>query len=319
MGIFLQQQPDIILKVLKFSLRVFSWIIPGILIVNILMEFGFLQKLISPVGWFFRRFANLPPEIASAFIASFGSSYAGGSMLVNFKNRGLLNDRQILLSSITFSIPFHIREFFTYYIPVFLPLLGLTLGGIYIMVHTIAIITKFFFVIFVGRLTLPIVEKPEENKRNDKCNVPKEFSSVSKKSIQGCLKTVKRMAVTIPLSALIIYELNALGVFKLLPIQAESLGLPSCSTACLLTYMVNSIMGLTTLAACFQGGELTLIEAIKTMLWASIFAAPVFLIRFSGTYYFGVYGIGLGSKIAFTSTLLNIFVYAACLAVVSGF
>jgi hypothetical protein len=319
MELFLQQQLDIMLLVLKFSFRVFVWIIPGVLVVNILMEFGFLQKLVAPVGYFFRRFANLPPEIATAFLASFGSSYAGGSLLVNFKNRGLLNDLQVLLSSITFSIPFHIRELFTYYIPVFFPLLGVKLGSIYIAVQTIAIIVKFFFVILVGRLMLPAAAKPEENKQNEVCTVSKDFAAALRKSVQGCLKTVRRMAVTIPLAALIIYELNASGVFQLLPVQAESLGLPSCSTACIVTYLANSVMGLTTLAACFQGGELTLIEAVKTMLWGSIFAAPVFLIRFSGTYYFGVYGPGLGLKIALISFALNIFVYAACLMAVSMF
>ncbi len=319
MVVFLQQQPAIMLMVLQFSLQVFSWIIPGVLIVNILMELGFLQKLVAPVGWFFRRFANLPPEIASAFLASFGSSYAGGSMLVNFKNRGLFTDPQILLSSITFSIPFHIRELFSYYIPVFFPLLGLKLGSIYIAVQTIAIIVKFFFVILTGRLILPAAAKPEENKQDEECALSKNFAVALRKGVQDCLKTMKRMVVTIPLAALIIYELNALGVFQLLPVQAESLGLPSCSTACIVTYLANSVMGLTTLAACFQGGELTLIEAVKTMLWGSIFAAPIFLIRFSGTYYFGIYGPGLGLKIALTSFALNIFVYIACLAAVSVF
>ena len=314
---FLLQQPEILLMVLKFSLKVFVTIILGVLVVNMLMELGFLQKLVAPVGWFFGRFANLPPEIASAFIASFGSSYAGGSMLVDFKNKGLLNDRQVLLSSITFSIPFLIRELFTYYIPVSLSILGLTLGGVYIAVQTIAIIVKFLFVILAGRLTLPAIEKPEENKHKENVTVPKDFLRAFKKSVQGCLKTFKRMAVSIPLAALIIYELNTLGVFQLLPVQAETFGLPSCSTACLLTYMANSLMGLTAIAACFQGAELTLVEAIKTMLWASILSAPIFLIRFSGTYYFGVYGPKLGLKIALISSALNIFVYVACLASVS--
>ncbi|UWG98484.1 hypothetical protein LPY66_06685 [Dehalobacter sp. DCM] len=317
---FLLQQPEILLEVLRFSLRAFLWIIPGILVVNMLIEIGLLQKLVAPVGWFFRRFANLPPEIASAFLASFGSSYAGGSMLVNFKNRGLLNDRQVLLSSITFSIPFHIRELFSYYIPISFSILGLTLGGMYIAVHTITIIVKFFFVIAAGRLTLPAKDNNESYRQAEaEKPFPKDWVSVFRKSTRECFRTVKRMAVSIPLAALIIYELSALGVFQLLPVQAESLGLPSCSTACLITYMANSLMGLTAIAACFQGAELTLIEAIKTMLWASILAAPVFLIRFSGTYYFGVYGPKLGLKIGLISSGLNIFVYAVCLAAVSLF
>ncbi|MDD2211406.1 MAG: hypothetical protein PHZ11_07170 [Desulfitobacteriaceae bacterium] len=318
MKLFLLQQPEILLKVLQFSLRTFSWMIPGVLIVAMLMEMGFLKKLLTPVGRFFARFANLPPEIASAFLASFGSSYAGGSMLVNFKNRGLLNDRQVMLSSITFSIPFHIRELFSYYIPISFSILGLTLGGIYIAVHTVSIIVKLLFVIVVGRLTLTKKDKKEINNQNEeKETAAKTFFMALQKSAQSCLKTIRRMAVSIPLAALIIYELTALGVFQLMPVQAESLGLPSCSTACLLAYMANSLMGLTAIATCFQEAQLTLVEAVKTMLWSSILAAPVFLIRFSGTYYFGVYGPKLGLKIALISSGLNIFVYAAGLVAVS--
>lgn len=311
MELLFYQQMDIIIRVLKFSLKTFTWILPGVFIVNILMELGFLKKLISPVGSFFGRFANLPPEIAAAFVTSFGSSYAGGSMLINFRDKGLLNDRQVLLSAITFSIPFHIRELFTYYIPIFIPILGLTLA--------ITIIIKFVFVVLAGRLTLPVTAEAGKCLQENNIEAQKEISTVLKKSLQDCVKTCKRMAVTIPLASFIIFELSAWGIFQGLPVQGESLGLPSCSTACLVAYMANSVMGHASLAACYQGEGLTLLQAVKTMLWGSILAAPIFLIRFSGTYYFGIYGPVLGLKIALTSSALNVFAYAACLAAAAVF
>jgi len=312
----LQLQLEILLKVLKFCLRVFIWIIPGLLAVNVFMELGFFRRLIVPMGWFFGRFANLPREIAVAFISSFGSAYAGGSMLVNFREQGLLNDRQVFLSAITFSLPTHIRELLSYYLPVILPLLGITLGGIYLAVHTMSIVVKLLFVIMMGKLTLPGTSESSEQLLKEDAGAEKNLSLALKNSLQHCIKPLKRMAVTIPLAALVIFELNALGAFQAIPVQAESLGLPSCSTACLVAYMANTLMGLTSLAACYQGGELTLVQAVKTMLWGSLLAAPVFLIRFSGTYYIGVYGPVLGMKLALTSFALNGLVYAVCLVTV---
>jgi len=71
----MEMQVEILLKVIKFCLGVFIWIVPAMLVVNVLLELGVLKKLIAPAGWFFARFANLPPEVAAAFISSFGSSY----------------------------------------------------------------------------------------------------------------------------------------------------------------------------------------------------------------------------------------------------
>lgn len=313
----MEMQIEILLKVIQFCYRVFIWVIPGMLIVNIFLEMGILKLLIAPVGWFFRRFANLPQEIGAAFISSFGSSYAAGSMLINFRDKGILNDRQVFLSAITFSIPFHIRELFTYYLPVVLPMLGVTLGSIYIVIHTTTIIIKFLFVIFVGKITLPNTLDERENTFEKDTTVKKNMPSVIKDSIKHTIKPLKRMMVTIPLTALVIYELNALGVFQALPINAEKLGLPTCSTACLVAYMSNTIMGLTSLSACFNAGDLTVVQAVKTMLWGSLLAAPIFLIRFSGAYYVGVYGPRIGMRLALTTFTINSFVYLIFLVVVA--
>lgn len=306
-------QLEIIIMVLKFCFKIFIWMIPAMVLVNILMETGLLRKLIVPVGWFFNRFAHLPPEIAVAFISSFGSSYTAGSILVNMKEKGILNDRQVFLSEITFSLPFHIREMFSYYLPVTFPLLGFALGSFYLIVHTTAIIVKIIFVIMMGKITLNPVEKKIPDEGLEENEQKASWSRIVKKSIDQCGRPLKKMIITIPLTALVVFELNAFGVLQGLPVNAAKLGLPPCSTACLIAHMTNSLTALTSVAACYQGGELTLLDAAKTILWGSVLAAPVFFVRFSGTYYIGVYGPKLGAKLAATSLGINILVYLAFL------
>lgn len=225
------------------------------LVVNALLELGMLKKFIPSLGRFFVRFAGLPPEVAAAFISSFGSSYAGGSMLVNLQEKNLLNKQQVFLGALTLSIPTHVREVFSYHLPLVFPLLGVLLGTVYLLVQTLSIVAKFLFVVIVGKLA------PHDNVTLEKI-APVEEASHKKNllevlwdSIYSCLKPLKRMAVTIPLTALIIFELNGLGVFNNLPVHAESLGLPPYSTACLVSYMAHTLIGLSALAACYQGGE----------------------------------------------------------------
>lgn len=313
MTLGLEMQLKIIIMVLKFCINIFIWMIPAMFLVNILMETGLLKKLIVPVGWFFNRFAHLPPEIAIAFISSFGSSYTAGSILVNMKEKGVLNDRQVFLSVITFSLPFHIREMFSYYLPVTLPLLGFALGSFYLIVHTTAIIVKIIFVIIMGKLTLAPIERKMPDESLEEEEQKESWPQIIKKAVNQCGSPLKKMIITIPITALVIFELNAFGVLQGLPVNAVKLGLPSCSTACLIAHMTNSLTALTSVAVCYQGGELTLLDAAKTILWGSILAAPVFFIRFSGTYYFGVYGPKLGAKLAVTSLGINILVYMAFL------
>ncbi len=307
-------QIDIFLKVFKFSFDIFVWVIPGMIIINILLEFGVLKKMTAPVGKFFNHWACLPSEVAAAFISSFGSSYTAGSMLVNMKDKGLLNDRHVFLSAMTFSLPHLIRELFTYYLPVIIPILGVTLGTIYIAFHCTAILAKIIFVIILGKYFLSNninSEKKSHDLREEKRNY--DIFYIFKKSIIQTKKPLKKMIITIPLTALIIFELNAFDVFSNIPIHAEKLGLPACSTGCLIAYMTSTLTGLTSIAACFQSGEITVIQAVKTILWGSILASPIFLLRFSMTYYIGIYGPKLGSRIALTSFALNEFVYIAFL------
>lgn len=310
-------QIDILLKVLKFSFDIFIWVIPGMIIVNILLEFGLLKKMTAPVGKFFNHCANLPFEVAVAFVSSFGSSYTAGSMLVNMKEKGLLSDRHVFLSAMTFSLPHLIRELFTYYFPVIIPILGVTLGAIYITVHCTAILVKIIFVIVLGKLFLS--NKSNIEKKSYNLSEERRFDdifSILKRSILQTKKPLKKMLVTIPVTALIIFELNAFDVFGSIPVQAEKLGLPVCSTGCLIAYMTSTLTGLTSVAACIQSGEITFLEAVKTILWGSILASPIFLLRFSMTYYIGIYGPKLGTRIALTSFVLNEFVYIVFLIAV---
>ncbi|MDO9574284.1 MAG: hypothetical protein Q7I94_04740 [Candidatus Contubernalis sp.] len=312
----METQLEIIGEVFLFSIRIFALIIPGMLFANILLEMGFFKKIMAPAGYFFGRFFHLPQEVTVPFVSSFGSAYSAGAMLINFRDQGLIDERQAFLSALTFYVPFHIKEMFTYYLPVALPLLGMVLGSIYLAVHTLCVIILVIIIIAVGRLTLPQVNAEVQPQDDQQDRSKNSFSEIFKRSIVSSVTSVRRMVFTIPLTALVFFQLISLEVFDSLPFNVEVLGLPTCSTACIAAYMTNAIIGLTSLAACFQGGDMTLIQAVKTMLWASILASPVFLLKYTGAYYIGVYGFRLGAKLALTSFFIREVVYIGLLVLV---
>jgi len=122
--------------------------------------------------------------------------------------------------------------------------------------------------------------------------------------------------ITIPLAALIIFELEMLGIFRYPALLVEGIGLSSEVIPVIVSYIVSPIMGLSMLAALYHQGNLGLNEAFKTMLFASLFHLPVITLRFLGSYYLEVYGPRLGIKLAAISFALSILVYIGCLFVI---
>lgn len=318
-------QMDILVRVLCFSFRAFTCIVPGLLIANLLLRAGALQKLVAPAGRLFTWLTNLPPEAGVAFLSGFGSGYTGGSMLVDFHSKGIMNDREILLSAVTLSVPVFVREVFSYYLPIAYPVMGLVLGSIYLGLRFLDVAVKVIVVCLLGKLTLRVSKESRSvqtggrtEKTTEKTKDKGNWVTMARESLSGCWKPLRRMAMTIPAAALIVYELQALGVFDSLPVSVKGLGLPPCSTASIVAYLAQPVMGVSALAASYQSRELTLLEATRTMLWAMLLASPVRLLRYSVSHYVGVYGFSLGIKISLLNFCINGIVYTACLLIVTS-
>ena len=82
----MESQLHILLKVLNFTVYVFFRVIPALMLCNIFLEMGLMNKL-KPLGKMFTRVAHLPPEVSLPFISSFGSSYAGGAIVVGLHEK----------------------------------------------------------------------------------------------------------------------------------------------------------------------------------------------------------------------------------------
>lgn len=300
------EQLHILYRVLEFMAYVFPRIVPTLVLCNILLETGLMKRLM-PLGRRFTEVAHLPAEVSLPFISSFGSSYVGGAIVVDLLERKLIDDRQALLSSMALSIPVFFREFISYYLPTAISILGGTLGCIYVGIHATVIAAKMTFVIAVGR------RSPAQN-FIDACAGDEAKTSLRDAVHEGVydsIRPLKRMAITMPLAALIIFELEALGVFDYSALMVREIGISSCVIPAILSYVAHPMLGLSMLAVLYHEGDIVLAEAVMAMLLGSLIQLPVNTIRFSGTYYLGVYGPLLGAKLVAISTVITILVYGS--------
>lgn len=309
-------QFNILLRVLDFMAYVFPRIIPALVMCNIFLEMGLMKRLM-PLGRTFTKVAHLPAVVSLPFISSFGSAYVGGAIVIDLLDKKLLDDRQALLSSVALSIPVFFREFVSYYLPTAVSILGWTLGCIYVGIHAMVIGAKALFVILMGRRSPPCDWKEDEPDGVE--DTKTSLRGAVQKGVRDSIRPLKRMAITIPLAALVIFELEALGVFDYSATMVEKIGFSLCAVPAIVSYIAHPMMGLSMLAVLYHQGDIMLAEAVTAMLLGSLLHLPVITLRSSGTYYIGVYGPRLGVKLVALSSSITIFVYGICLVLIICF
>lgn len=305
---------QVLLQVVNFVAPIFLRIVTAVILCNILLEMGWMRKLM-PFGKMFTRAAHLPPEVSLPFISSFGSSHIGGSMIVALHEQKILDDRQVLLAALTLSIPAFVHHFIAYYLPITMSVLGWTLGSFYVGVHIAVTIVKALFIVFWGRKS-PVQDLPDIGKRgNEEVKTLREKLAAALKS---SVKPLKRMAVMIPAAAFFMFLLQELGVFNHPLTILDNLGIPAYAIPPVLSYIASPLLGLSMLAALYHQGHLIFTEAIMIMLLGSLLSLPVMMLRFSATFYLPIYGPRLGLKVASIAIGISAFVQGACLLAVAA-
>ena len=121
--------------------------------VELLMQLG-AMRFLRPIGRPVARLANLPTESAVSFLAGIGSMIAAHTITAQHYADGRLDRRELALTGVLNTVPFHFKETLTFQLPVVLPLLGTKLCLIYVTAFWLTGIIKIIFVVVYGRLQL---------------------------------------------------------------------------------------------------------------------------------------------------------------------
>jgi hypothetical protein len=273
---------------------------------EILLQLGFMRRL-EPLGKPLVRLARLPPENTLTFLVGIGSLAAAHTTLARFHREGQVDDRELLLGAVLNTVPFNVKETFTYYLPVVVPILGWTAGLLYMAAFWVAAGAKLVFVIVYGRIRRR-PSKPErdpfrefECRADDPHCVPRTFRQVAADAFRARKKQFLRMISLLGGVTLVVQILIASGLMeglnRVVGPAAAAVGLPPAVVAPLGVYVLSPAAGIATMANLMAQGLVTDLQAAAALLAGGFVMIP--LIRLRGTLprYAAYFGFRLGAAV----------------------
>lgn len=295
---------------------------------ELLVQLGVMKKL-EPLGRPLTSISRLPPVATLTFMTGIGSVVAANTILAAHRNDGIIDDRELILSSLLNSVPVYLKELLTYHFPVIFPLLGASVGTVYFMTFWLSGVIKILFVILTGRMLLKDKRAEdrvgevcaEEASRNEEGGEPRPFRKLIADTFRNQIRLFVRIASYYTFVTLTVLLCMELGLFRwmdsLIGPMAWRFGLPSSIIPPLSAYVVSPVVGLTSISALLQSHEITDHQAIIALLVGGFLMVPIIYLRSMLPKYVVIFGVRLGALIVALSigfTLLARIIMLACVA-----
>ena len=293
-----------LMQFLDLSLQTIPFMIPGV----IFAEFLIAKKITGKIAKWTKQltgFANLNDICGTSFLLAFISPKAAKTMLVNYKGKNPISEKEMTVASIMNSFPTVIMHW-RYLLPVYIPLLGFT-GLAYFLVLMAVGFGKTGVVMLYGRMTFRERRHISEEEAG-----AEEFISRGE-ALKAALKNSKEplrkiLSITIP-TLLIVSLLINLGIFDQLGNGMKSLSflfpIPAAALAIIAAQFGSFIAGAGVASALLNGGELTPAEIITTLLIGNILTSVTRSIKWYGSSYAAIFGPRTGASIMIISTALR--------------
>jgi len=301
---------DILIEGARFTLAL-TWRMGSVMFISLfgielLMQMGLMTTL-RPVGRPVARLAGLPSESAVSFFSAIGSVIAAHAMAARFYDQGRLTDRELRLTGVLNTVPFHVKETLTFQFPVVMPLLGFRLAMIYVAAFWLTGILKLAYVLVMGRLH-PLTDRPgpdafsafECAPENPGCSRPG-LVTLIRRSWNARKKMFFRMIGLLAGVTFVVQVLYLAGMLHWLergmaPMTA-ALGLPGTVVAPLATYVFSPTAGITFMAGLMTQGAVSGTHAITALMAGGLIMIPVTRLRRTLPRYMGLFGVRNGGMI----------------------
>jgi hypothetical protein len=293
---------------------------------ELLVQLGAMKRL-ECLGRPLTRISRLPPVTTLTFITGIGSIVAANSMLAAYRNDGMIDDRELILSSLLNSIPVYLKELLTYHFPVIFPLLGPWVGTIYFMTFWLAGFIKLLFIILGGRLMLGKGNREDMDQASgtpetapEGTSKARSFTMLMTDTLRSQIRLFTRIASYYTVVTLIVVLCMELGFFRwmdsLMGPMVYRFGLPASVIAPLSAYVVNPIVGLTSISTLLHNREITEYQAILALLIGGFLMLPMIYARSMLPKYVVIFGVKLGSLIVALSVGFTLLARVIMLGVV---
>lgn len=293
---------------LIYTLKLISIVIPTIFIMNYLINSGILEKIsknILPIT----KHLNINSLALSTILACLFSPTVGYSILAEGLKSNKISEEEVIATSLANSFPSLLSHTFTFFLPVVIPILGLT-GVLFLLIRLgVALIKTVLGIFYLKRLS--------KNGNIEKDIVVEGYKKKSiKTSLYSTLKFSKRLVLVMYTTMFLVILLSKLGVFQYL----NSLIMPVTKTFNLnpnigllaLTEVIN-VYGAVVMAGGFlREGILNPKEVLIGLTIGNVITFSSRYVKHSLPLHITLFGPKLGTKIVMINgaitLLLDIFI-----------
>ncbi len=273
------------------------------------MQMG-LMRYLKPVGKPVARAARLPIETAFCFLAAIGSMIAAHTMAAQFHADGRLDNRELRLTGVLNTVPFHLKETLTFQLPIVLPLLGARLAMIYITAFWLTGALKLCYVLVRGRMRSNGAEPLEsgddpfsayECSPDDPNCLHRSFNQLLKDAWDARKKMFFKMIGVLAVVTLLVQVLTESGMLSwvetgIAPLTS-ALGLSPAVIGPLTTYIFSPVAGISYMSTLLTQNSITGYEAITALIAGGLLMIPVTRLRRTLPRYIAIYGGRNGTAI----------------------
>ncbi|MBI9091655.1 MAG: hypothetical protein JEZ12_20795 [Desulfobacterium sp.] len=301
---------EIFLLSLEFTvsliLRMGSVMFISLFGIEFFMQMG-LMKYLKPIGKPVARLANLPSESAVSFLAAVGSMIAAHTMAAQFHADHKISDRELILTGILNTVPFHFKEILTFQLPIVLPLLGPRLCLIYIAAFWLTGLIKLGVVLLWGRLWLPKKIRSDDAFETMACDpmdrdcTPRSLGRLLVDTWDARKKMYIRMITLLGIVTMAIQVLMNSGMlkwFEAVIVPVTSLfDLPAAVVGPISAYAFSPTVGITYMSNLLNQQVVSDYQAIISLLAGGLLMIPITRLRRTLPRYIAIYGLKHGSAI----------------------
>jgi len=301
---------------LIYTVKISIIVLISMFIMNYIINTGIMKKfseLMEP----FTRHLNINPFSISSILVCFFSPTVGYSILAEGLKDKKVNEKELIGTSLANSFPSVLSHIFTFFIPVVIPILGLT-GAIFVLIRLGVAFTKSI----IGLTYLTMISKknsfevPEKiNKLNKKENL--------KKSLKSTLRFSRRLVPVMFITMFLVIFLSKIGVFDYLnnlvkPIT-DILGLNPNVGILSLTEIMNVQAAIVMAGGLLNENILSSKEVLIGLVIGNVLTFSTRYVKHSLPLHVSLFGTKLGTKIvminAIITLLLDIFIIAGLLLI----
>lgn len=270
---------------------------------NVLAELGLIQKVVFLVRPLI-RFTRLPDEAGISLITYIASASGGAAMLAGFHEQDVLDTNQTIIASILSNFFSFLNHAIIFFIPVAIPILGLTTGLIYvssrffisICVTVVAALTGHFMLQTRDSKSSVSKREGESDERSPKQKV--------RDGIKSSLKVLKRIVPRLIIVYMLVSVALALNLFEPLT-NLDFAGIPGEASLIIATGFLDTVSGMATASSLLAGGSITALQAVVALLLASLVSMSMVFFKHSLPGKIAYFGPKLGLKIALLTTALD--------------